>query len=169
MAQLDLPSHNVSIDQIDFLTSEPELDKGAYVVLNPPYGERMQAEDLDQLYVDIGDRLKFHWPGMKAWIISSNPFALKCVGLRPNQRIKVFNGQLECRWAGFDLYEGAKRDHKSGRKTGHGRKPGGRPGADRRPPRGPRSAAHFGGGKKRDSGKPGSGKSGSFNRPKRDI
>lgn len=169
MAQLDLPSHNVSIDQIDFLTSEPELDKGAYVVLNPPYGERLQAEDLDQLYVDIGDRLKFHWPGMKAWIISSNPFALKCVGLRPNQRIKVFNGQLECRWVGFELYEGAKRDHKSGRKPGHGRKPGGRPGDDRRPPRGPRSAAHFGGGKKRDSGKLGSGKSGSFNRPKRDI
>lgn len=112
MAQLDLPEHNVSIDMIDFFTSEPELKDGekGMVVLNPPYGERLKPDDIDAMYVAIGDRLKFFWPGFEAWIISSNPYALKCVGLRPNQRIKVFNGPLECRWVGFELYDGSKRD-----------------------------------------------------------
>lgn len=144
MAQLDLPEHSVTIDQIDFFESEPDLDPSekAMVVLNPPYGERLKPEDIDKMYVDIGDRLKFFWPGFKAWIISSNPFALKCVGLRPNQRIKVFNGPLECRWAGFDLYSGAKRDQL--KKSGSFKKPGGRPG-----------------------GKPGGKPGGRFNKPRR--
>ncbi len=108
LSQLDLPEHDVSVDQIDFMTSEPDSDKGAMVVMNPPYGERMELEDIDALYSQIGDRLKFHWPGFKAWIISSDPTALKHVGLKPFSRIKVHNGPLECRWVGFDLYEGSR-------------------------------------------------------------
>ena len=78
------------------------------VVLNPPYGERMEPEDIDGMYAAIGDRLKFFWPGYKAWIISSNPYALKCIGLRPNHKIKVHNGPLECRWNGYSLYSGSR-------------------------------------------------------------
>lgn len=80
------------------------------MVLNPPYGERMDPGDVVGLYEQIGDRLKFHWSGFDAWIISSNDEALKRVGLRPHKRIPVFNGALECRWAGFSMYQGSKAD-----------------------------------------------------------
>jgi putative N6-adenine-specific DNA methylase len=112
LSQLDLPDHDVSVDQIDFMTAEPEAEKDAFIVMNPPYGERMELDDIDSMYSQIGDRLKFHWPGFKAWIISSDPTALKNIGLRPNARIKVHNGPLECRWIGFDLYEGSRDDAK---------------------------------------------------------
>ncbi len=42
-------------------------------------------------------------------MISSNMEALKKVGLRPSKKIVVYNGQLECRFVGYDLYEGTKR------------------------------------------------------------
>jgi 23S rRNA G2445 N2-methylase RlmL len=66
------------------------------------------AEDIDAMYGAIGDRLKFHWPGFKAWIISSNPEAIKHIGLKSNHRHKVHNGPLECRWLGYDLYAGSR-------------------------------------------------------------
>ena len=108
LSQLDLPSHDVNVDQIDFFKSEPQTTEGGMVVINPPYGERMEPENIDEMYAAMGDRLKFHWPGFKAWIISSNPEAIKHIGLKSNHRLKVHNGPLECRWLGFELYAGSR-------------------------------------------------------------
>jgi putative N6-adenine-specific DNA methylase len=99
----------VDVRQVDFFKLEPRTE-GGVMVLNPPYGERMDPGDVVGLYEQIGDRLKFHWPGFDAWVISSNDEALKRVGLRPHKRIPVFNGALECRWAGFSMYKGSKAD-----------------------------------------------------------
>ena len=108
LSQLDLPSHKVSVDEIDFFQSEPQKTEGGVVVINPPYGERMEPENIDEMYAAIGDRLKFHWSGFKAWIISSNPEAIKHIGLKSNHRHKVHNGPLECRWLGYELYAGSR-------------------------------------------------------------
>ena len=90
------------LGRMDFFKMTPRTDEGI-VVLNPPYGERLEQDDLVAFYEAIGDRLKFHWGGFSAWIISSDQEALKRVGLRPHRRHTVFNGSLECRWAGFDI------------------------------------------------------------------
>ena len=99
----------VQVKQMDFFKLEPRTDEGL-LVFNPPYGERMDPGDVVGLYEQIGDRLKFHWPGFDAWIISSNDEALRRVGLRPHKRVPVFNGALECRWVGFSMYKGSKSD-----------------------------------------------------------
>ncbi len=91
----------------DFFKLIPRTDSGI-VVINPPYGERMQVEDLDAMYASIGDRLKSHWAGFSAWIISSDFDALKRVGLKHSSRETMYNGPLECRWVGFELYEGSQ-------------------------------------------------------------
>lgn len=91
----------------DFFKITPRTETGI-VVLNPPYGERMEVDDLDAMYAAIGDRLKNHWPGFTAWIISSDFDAMKRVGLKHISRETMFNGPLECRWVGYDLYEGSK-------------------------------------------------------------
>jgi putative N6-adenine-specific DNA methylase len=78
------------------------------LVTNPPYDERLQVEEIVTFYKGIGDRLKHHWPGWDAWIISSNRDALKHLGLRPSRRITLFNGALECSFQRFSMYEGKK-------------------------------------------------------------
>lgn len=82
---------------------------GGVMITNPPYGERIEVEDITRLYQDLGDALKQNYKGYKAWVISSDLMALKKIGLKPMKKYILFNGQLECRYAGFDLYEGSKR------------------------------------------------------------
>ncbi len=92
----------------DFLESLPHSDRGT-ILLNPPYGERLQwEEDIIAFYKEIGNRLKHHYAGHTAWIISANAEALKFVGLRPSRKIKLFNGALECRLQKFEMFAGKK-------------------------------------------------------------
>lgn len=79
------------------------------VVMNPPYDERLGIDDVKQFYKEIGDRLKQAFSGYQAWIICSNPEAVKSIGLRSSRKYVLFNGPLECRYLGFDLYEGSRK------------------------------------------------------------
>ncbi|MFN8309457.1 MAG: THUMP domain-containing protein [Chitinophagales bacterium] len=85
---------------------------GGVVVVNPPYGERMDKDDLSELYKTIGDSFKQKFKGYDCWMISSNLDAFKHVGLRPSRKIVVYNGQLECRFMKYTMYEGTKKLHK---------------------------------------------------------
>jgi putative N6-adenine-specific DNA methylase len=82
---------------------------GGVMITNPPYGERIEVEDIVSLYQELGDALKQKYKGYKAWVISSDLMALKRIGLKPMKKYILFNGQLECRYAGFDLYDGSRR------------------------------------------------------------
>ena len=53
--------------------------------------------------------LKQKYAGYSAWFISSNMEALKKVGLKPSKKVKLFNGNLECRLMNYQLYDGSKR------------------------------------------------------------
>jgi putative N6-adenine-specific DNA methylase len=64
-------------------------------------------EDAPEFYGAIGDAFKTNWTGFSAWIISSDAEALKNVGLKTKRKIQCFNGPLECRWVGYDLYKGS--------------------------------------------------------------
>lgn len=101
----------VSVETSSFEELEPPAGRGV-VIMNPPYGERMDKDDLEVLYKSIGDTLKKKYKGYTAWIISSNMEAFKFIGLRPTRRIVVFNGPLECRFMRFEMYEGTKKIHK---------------------------------------------------------
>ncbi|MBP7497462.1 MAG: RNA methyltransferase [Bacteroidales bacterium] len=87
---------------------EPPAEKGI-IIMNPPYGERLKQNDIIAFYKSIGDVLKSKYAGYKAYIISSDKRALKFIGLKPSKKIKIFNGQLECLFVRFELYEGSKR------------------------------------------------------------
>lgn len=104
--------HLITIHNTAFQDFEPPVGPGT-LVMNPPYGERMHLdEDINGLYKSIGDTLKKKYGGYKAWIISSNMEAFKHVGLRPTRKIPVFNGQLECRFMCYNMYQGTKKIHK---------------------------------------------------------
>jgi putative N6-adenine-specific DNA methylase len=82
------------------------------LIINPPYGERMQDQDTDLLYQEIGDQLKKHFQGFSAWIISSNFESMKKIGLKPSSKHTLFNGSLECKYYHYELYAGSKKVHK---------------------------------------------------------
>ena len=82
---------------------------GGVVIMNPPYGERMDMQDSNELYASMGDTFKKRFTGYDCWIISSNMEALKYVGLKSSRRIPVANGHLECRFVKYEMYSGTKR------------------------------------------------------------
>ncbi len=88
----------------------PQDDVKGVVIMNPPYGERLLSDDLLDLYSGIGDAFKKNFTGYKGWVISSDMTALKSIGLKTSIKIPMFNGALECRFNGYDLYEGTKRE-----------------------------------------------------------
>lgn len=85
-----------------------QVEGPGVMISNPPYGERM-GEEIEQMYEELGDWMKGSMKGFSCWILSSNMEALKFVGLRPDRKIKVFNGDLECSFRKFSIYEGSKK------------------------------------------------------------
>ncbi len=102
----------ISFENHDFFQSSFDGGHGL-VVLNPPYGERLQVEEIVDFYREMGSRLKHFYHGCDAWIISSNYEALKHFGLKTSKKIKLFNGSLECRLQKYELYLGSRRADKA--------------------------------------------------------
>lgn len=104
---------DISIKQVAFENSSAPNEQGGMIITNPPYGERIQKEDLLGFYKMIGDTLKTRYAGYEAWIISSDLSALKSVGLKASRKIPLFNGPLECRFVKYELYKGSRRTPKN--------------------------------------------------------
>jgi len=101
----------ITFESIDFFHTSHNSGQGL-VVMNPPYGERLQVNEITNFYQDIGTRLKHFYQGCDAWIISANYQALKNFGLRTSRKIKLYNGPMECRLQKYELYQGSKKADK---------------------------------------------------------
>lgn len=100
--------NRISLEKLAFDQLSPPEGPGI-LITNPPYNERMPLEEAFAFYKQIGDILKQRFAGYDAWIISAHREALKRLGLRPSQKIALFNGPLECGFHKFSLYEGSKK------------------------------------------------------------
>ena len=100
----------IKLQRTDFFRFSPPNAPG-WIILNPPYGQRLKYDDLAQYYKRIGDTLKTLYPGYKAGIISSDISSIKSIGLKSLSRTTVFNGALECKFMVFDLFRGTHKDH----------------------------------------------------------
>ena len=103
---------NIYYQTADFLEMKPPAETGI-IIMNPPYGERLKQDEINEFYKEIGNKLKREYAGWQAWILSSNVQALKRVGLKPSKKIMLYNGALECRFHRFDLYDGSKKASKN--------------------------------------------------------
>lgn len=84
---------------------------GGFLIFNPPYGERIKIKQIEDFYSSIGNTLKKNWDNYQAWILSSNQSALKNIGLKPDVKIKLFNGKLECLLVNFPIFEGKRSEY----------------------------------------------------------
>ena len=96
------------ISNIKFQISNPS----PLVMLNPPYGERLKSnKEMEDLYGAIGTALKHQFAGATAWIISSNTEAMKRIGLKPSKKYRLLNGELDCQFNRYDLFQGKRKDN----------------------------------------------------------
>ena len=87
-------------------TSVPE--EPGVLICNPPYGERLEA-NVQELYEAMGTFFKQRMKGYDCWVISSSEAGFKSLGLRPDRKIKLYNGDLECSFRKFGIYDGSKK------------------------------------------------------------
>jgi putative N6-adenine-specific DNA methylase len=104
----------------DALQRMPPIETPGVMLLNPPYGERIETAGFsarEQAQTDDGgdffSLLSSHWkknyPGWTAWILTPN---LKLPGkmrLKESRRVPMWNGPLECRLFRFDMVKGSVR------------------------------------------------------------
>ena len=94
----------ITFKTADFFETTFGLEKKYTIITNPPYGERMNKDELFELYEKTGNTFKHKYKGSTAWIISSNMDALKHVGLKTKRKIALFNGGLPCKFCKYELY-----------------------------------------------------------------
>ncbi len=102
----------VEVAQKDIRDFEQPSDK-ALMITNPPYGERITTDDILGLYREIGSVLKCSFVGNDAWIISYHEECFAEIGFRPSTRIILYNGDLECEFRKYQIFEGKLSDRRS--------------------------------------------------------
>lgn len=85
------------------------------LITNPPYGERISADDMEGLYEMLGNKLKNVFKGYHAWIIGYRKEYFDMIHLSPSVKIPILNGALECELREYEIFDG---DYKSFRKSG---------------------------------------------------
>jgi putative N6-adenine-specific DNA methylase len=93
--------------------NEKVKNKAKFVFINPPYDERMELEEPEEFYEDLGSRLKQGYGGSKTYIISTFEDVYKCIGLKPQNKLVTTNGALKAHFFGLDIFEGNMKEYKT--------------------------------------------------------
>ena len=104
-------SEFIGVHHVNFFNSVKEVFGQTTILFNPPYGERLNIE-MQEFYKKIGDTLKGGYPDSTVWFITSNLEAIKHVGLKTSRRIPLKNGDLDCIYVRYDMYEGSRKAKK---------------------------------------------------------
>ncbi len=140
---------NLRIKPLQQWSEAPADGTPGILITNPPYGERINVEDMESLYKLLGTKLKRVFLGYHGWVISSNLDYLANIGLTPSTKESMQNGGLDCELREYIIFEGTKSDF---RKEG-GTLKGDRPARVERKPRGRKSDEEW----KKDARKRGMG------------
>ena len=118
----------------DALQRMPPVAQGT-MVLNPPYGERIDAKGRGsgrpargertaaapvaareafegggtpaEFFAALASHWKRHYPGWTAWLLSPEMKLPTLMRLKESRRVPLFNGAIECRLFRFDMTAGA--------------------------------------------------------------
>lgn len=104
---------SIILEQADFFKENPPFNKGI-MVMNPPYGERLELkEGMPDFFTKIGSTLKHEYSGWTAWIISSDIESFHNIALKPDIKIPLLNGKLDCQFRKYTLFEGKLAEKKA--------------------------------------------------------
>ena len=83
-------------------------DEPVFIITNPPYGQRLELDE--EMYEEIGTWLKHEIKEGTACIISSSEEGFKSIGLKHSKKVKVYNGNLDCSFRSYELFEGKRKE-----------------------------------------------------------
>ncbi|MBI3366988.1 MAG: class I SAM-dependent RNA methyltransferase [Burkholderiales bacterium] len=104
----------------DALQRMPPAPTGV-MILNPPYGERIDAKGRGQreafegggtpaeFFSQLATQWKRNYPGWTAWVLSPDAKLPQALRLKESRRVPMWNGPIECRLFRFDLVAGSAR------------------------------------------------------------
>lgn len=101
---------NLRIKPLQHWDEAPAGGVPGVLITNPPYGERINVQDMEQLYKLLGTKFKRVFLGYHAWVISSNIDYLSAIGLTPSLKEPMQNGGLDCELREYMIFEGTKSD-----------------------------------------------------------
>jgi putative N6-adenine-specific DNA methylase len=109
----------------DALQRMPPSDAPGVMLVNPPYGERIETAGVagrsqsgrERAHTDDGgdffNQLAAHWkknyPGWTAWVLTPDLKLPSRMRLKESRRVPMWNGPIECRLFRFDMVRGSAR------------------------------------------------------------
>ena len=116
--------HMIEFNQADIdSVCPPDDTSDGLIAVNPPYGQRMLADDL-AVYHKLGKNWASNFHGWNAIVITDDSVKARGIGLRARKLNKIYNGGLECVLAQFKLGpENQYREYHDGAGSRHGLKP----------------------------------------------
>jgi putative N6-adenine-specific DNA methylase len=110
----------------DALQRMPPSDVPGVMLVNPPYGERIETAGVagrsrggrERAEGDDGgdffNQLAAHWkknfPGWTAWLLTPDLKLPSRMRLKESRRVPMWNGPIECRLFRFDMIKGSARE-----------------------------------------------------------
>ena len=121
-----LPAQAIQWQVADAARLRPPFSAPGLVVCNPPYGERLEAEQEglpergahdahdareghEEAMRAVGESFRSSWAGWKVWMLSTDPALPRQMGMKEGRRTPLFNGALECRFFRFDVFAPSAR------------------------------------------------------------
>lgn len=92
---------DITVQVVELDALEPPRGPGT-VVVNPPYGERLQPDDLPALYKRLGHTLKTRYTGWTAWVLVAEKTPAH-IGLRADKKLTLRNGPIPCELRAYPL------------------------------------------------------------------
>jgi putative N6-adenine-specific DNA methylase len=118
-------AHAVQFRGGDALQRMPPTDVPGLLLLNPPYGERIEAggiarpgrggreqaqmEQAGDFFAQLASHWKKHYAGWTAWVLSPDAKLPTRMRLKESRRVPMWNGPIECRLFRFDMVAGSAR------------------------------------------------------------
>jgi putative N6-adenine-specific DNA methylase len=109
----------------DALQRMPPVEGGGVMLLNPPYGERIEAggiarpgrvgreqaemEQAGDFFTQLASHWKKNYAGWTAWVLSPDPKLPGRMRLKESRKVPMWNGPIECRLFRFDMVAGSAR------------------------------------------------------------
>ena len=84
-----------------------EVPEHGTLISNPPYGERLNLDDIEQFYSDLGFKLKHTFKGYNVWLICYDKEQYFKIGLKPSVKYALNNGGLDCELLQYVIFDGS--------------------------------------------------------------
>jgi putative N6-adenine-specific DNA methylase len=109
----------------DALQRMPPTETPGVMLVNPPYGERIETagvagrtqggreraetEDGGDYFTQLAAHWKKNYPGWTAWVLTPDLKLPSRMRLKESRRVPMWNGPIECRLFRFDMVAGSAR------------------------------------------------------------